>query len=1425
MIRFAIPLLIACLLLIPAAVAHPAGNTISLGELKAPTMEVTAITPQLEQPDTLRLTAELNAPPQEGCPVTWRFKGPSHGYVFESTEGTSVLLFIGEEQSRVTVEACLSCGGNQGGCAALALESEVLEKAEDVKKFGERHKQDFAEDRFLCEHLGDDQYQYVFYDVASRVNTVTGEYSRDKEDLAVKVPGGRLSVHRWYQGGRWTWDHERHDLTVVWGPEGAIASVKKGEVPYRPVPGEEGVFTDGTYRIGKTDPGFRWESRHGEWKRYNPEGRLIAFGDRTGVIGRVLFRDGHPYCLSDRNNRAVLWMEYDEAGLLRTAYDLTGRGVTYRYRSGRLSAATDVLGKETRFAYDAEGRLSEVLEPEGQETRIAYDAFGHVASVLDAQGKGHTFLWDYDQDVSLYYVCIEDPAGKVTEIWSNQKGQARRVDVNHRTVHRIEKQGNTLVVTDARGLVTKKTFDERGNLTDILYPDGSAVRTEYEPRFNRPVKKINENEVETHYAYDENGNRIRMKEAVGTPSERVTEYAYDPDGNLLSTRLKGDAKTPEAVTTHTYDAFGNHTSTTDPEGHTTRFTYDAQGNLLTKTDPTGSVWRYAYDTAGRMIASTDPLGHETRYFYDAEGRRVREIDPMGNETRFAYDAQGNRIAQTDALGNTTRFEYNISGLPTRKIDPEGKETRFAYDAQGRLVSQKDGAGNETRMEYDTPAIPGCPSCNTGSANKPSRIVFPTYTKAFTYDARGRKIEETKVVSETESYTTFFDYDPAGNRISVTDAAGRTTSHAYDALNRLIRMIDPLGNETAYTYDDRDNLVALTDANGNTTRFAYDWNDRLVRETRPMGEETTYAYDGAGNLVEKVDAKGQRAAYTHDPAGRLVKIEYFTAQDPDSPVKTVSFAHDAAGNLVSYADGTTSGRYAYDALNRKTEETVDYGPFTKSFSYAYYANGRKKSFTGPDGIPYTYTYDQANRLASIEAPALGTIEYADYQWHRPRQVSYPGGTKRSFAYDPLMRTQRITSTAPDGDVIMDYRYTYGPAGNITTKQTEHGEYRYRYDALDQLVAAENPTLPDEAYTYDPVGNRLTSAHVQGPWTYNENNELLHYDDVSFTYDANGSTVEKATPTGVSRYVYNVENRMARVENGAGTLIARYYYDPFGRRLWKEVEGRKTYFLYSDEGLVGEYNDNGGITKTYTYIPESSWTKDPLSMTLENLHCFYHNDHLGTPQKITSKKGNVFWSGKSYSFGKTKIEFHKFTNKLRFPGHYYETECNLNYNYFRYYDYSRGIYLSVDPFGFIMICKAYGYSTNNPLIFIDPYGLIWVTIDYDYYGINNWLKWWWNRWITQIGKGMELTMPGADPKEYEGLERDVIQQWHCDPDNYDRNMEHTIGTLRKITQTYKKHPPLKNGETIIKSTHSHYWEPQVPSPTYNNFPGSKIVDYHN
>ncbi len=174
-----------------------------------------------------------------------------------------------------------------------------------------------------------------------------------------------------------------------------------------------------------------------------------------------------------------------------------------------------------------------------------------------------------------------------------------------------------------------------------------------------------------------------------------------------------------------------------------------------------------------------------------------------------------------------------------------------------------------------------------------------------------------------------------------------------------------------------------------------------------------------------------------------------------------------------------------------------------------------------------------------------------------------------------------------------------------------------------------------------------------------------------------------------------------KDDSGNVIAAYYYDPFGRRLWKNTGSGRTYYLYSDEGLVGEYDSSGTEIKTYGYAMGSQWGTNPLFQKVGTIYYWYHNDHQGTPQKITDTTGTVVWSATYDSFGKTTIGTETITNNLRFPGQYYDTETGLHYNWNRYYDPETGRYMRVDPIGEGL--NLYLYTQNNPLKYIDPRGL--------------------------------------------------------------------------------------------------------------------------
>ena len=182
-------------------------------------------------------------------------------------------------------------------------------------------------------------------------------------------------------------------------------------------------------------------------------------------------------------------------------------------------------------------------------------------------------------------------------------------------------------------------------------------------------------------------------------------------------------------------------------------------------------------------------------------------------------------------------------------------------------------------------------------------------------------------------------------------------------------------------------------------------------------------------------------------------------------------------------------------------------------------------------------------------------------------------------------------------------------------------------------------------------------------------------------------------------------MSQVDDGSGTVIATYYYDPFGRRLWKEVSGERTNFYYTDEGLNAETDSSGTITKAYGFKPDSTWTTDPLFLKGEVGYGFYLNDHLGTPQKIISVYGAMLWSGIYDSFGNAEVHINSILiNDLRFPGQSFDSDIYLHYNYHRYFNQKNGKYISKDPIGFTAGINLYHYTFNNPIIKIDPEGKI-------------------------------------------------------------------------------------------------------------------------
>jgi len=103
-------------------------------------------------------------------------------------------------------------------------------------------------------------------------------------------------------------------------------------------------------------------------------------------------------------------------------------------------------------------------------------------------------------------------------------------------------------------------------------------------------------------------------------------------------------------------------------------------------------------------------------------------------------------------------------------------------------------------------------------------------------------------------------------------------------------------------------------------------------------------------------------------------------------------------------------------------------------------------------------------------------------------------------------------------------------------------------------------------------------------------------------------------------------------------------------------------------------------------------------------FYHNDHLGTPQALSDSDQQIAWEVNQKPFGDSEATTNSVVQSIRFPGQYADVETGLSYNYFRTYDTSIGRYTQSDPLGLSGGLSTFGYTVNNPLVGVDPFGLI-------------------------------------------------------------------------------------------------------------------------
>lgn len=289
-----------------------------------------------------------------------------------------------------------------------------------------------------------------------------------------------------------------------------------------------------------------------------------------------------------------------------------------------------------------------------------------------------------------------------------------------------------------------------------------------------------------NYQYDNLSRLVQKNVPASTSGAAAYAIYYGYEVRGLQTYARFGSASGEGVS-NTYDGFGALASSTVTLGGVTRTVasdYDADGNRTQLTYPNGTVINYAYDSVDRLMAIRNAAGNDLSILtYYASGRRGW-LGYGANGTGYGYDE----------LLRPTGYNTQRNEGGTVVAD----NTTLSYNPASQISVRS--------RSNDAYAWPGAVSVNRPYATNGLNQYTSVGQTAFSYDGNGNL---------TADGATNFVFDAENRLVRATGARNATLS--YDPLGRLWQVAS--GQTTTRFVYDGDALIAEYDG-GNTLLNRY-----------------------------------------------------------------------------------------------------------------------------------------------------------------------------------------------------------------------------------------------------------------------------------------------------------------------------------------------------------------------------------------------------------------------------------------------------------------------------------------------------------------------------------------------------------------------------------------------------------------------------
>jgi len=472
------------------------------------------------------------------------------------------------------------------------------------------------------------------------------------------------------------------------------------------------------------------------------------------------------------------------------------------------------------------------------------------------------------------------------------------------------------------------------------------------------------------------------------------------------------------------------------------------------------------------------------------------------------------------------------------------------------------------------------------------------------------------------------------------------------------IVDAYGNVTKLLFNQNNQLESITDASNHSTRYSYDSNNRIAGETYATGRSKQYQYNSKGMVSAVIDVYGDTTFLYYNEDDRLVKRDYPGDNDveieynPKGQINRVTFGdsfltydYQIDGRVSSINQNGAITNYSYD--DEKNIRKIQY-PSGRIVEESRDDQGR---ITGiRDGESVDILPDQANSEyvdSLLKSNIVATYKYEETSDRITEQTNSRTGIRTQIAYDEENRIQAITH----GNNAA-FNAAYDENGNLLNQENlsmpSQSQY-YAYDSLNRVTGYKkgfpkggevtNP-IEEQQFKYGAYNNRVESGvdSVKTTYTTNEFNGYKNIQigdsTINLKYDYGDNLIEDAR----YYYLFDVENRLKKVAKNNGIpfsdIIVEYAYDALGRRMQSTIDGKTTYYIYDEDRIIEEQDQNGNTIASFLY---NSSNGNLISMRRDNRDYYYHYDTQGSIIALSDSSGQVVERYNYKADGTMSIDF--------------------------------------------------------------------------------------------------------------------------------------------------------------------------------------------